>query len=73
MTRKHGTPSSYSNGCRCVECREAHRIRIAEQRAARTGKAHTHGSVSAYQNWHCRHPKCRAAQAAYRKALRKET
>jgi hypothetical protein len=32
MTIKHGTDRRYNDGCRCDECREAHKIRAREYR-----------------------------------------
>ena len=29
----HGTPSRYSQGCRCADCTEAHRLRAIDYRA----------------------------------------
>lgn len=34
-TRTHGTNSSYNHGCRCDECRDAHRIASAEYKRRR--------------------------------------
>lgn len=34
---EHGTPSKYTGGCRCAECTEANRVRIAEYRSRRAG------------------------------------
>jgi hypothetical protein len=69
----HGA-SAYSNGkCRCAECREANRERIAMARARRkAGRKGGHPSsldsplfhgVSAYQNWGCRCDVCFKAQS----------
>jgi hypothetical protein len=32
MTIKHGTDRRYSDGCRCDECREAHKLKAREYR-----------------------------------------
>jgi hypothetical protein len=32
MAANHGTPSRYSQGCRCADCTEAHRLRAIDYR-----------------------------------------
>lgn len=54
---KHGTPSKYALGCRCVECRWA----ASDAHREPQGKPPpTHG-VSGYINYRCRCEVCRAA------------
>jgi hypothetical protein len=56
----HGTIGRYYAGCRCDECREAKRVRVAVNRAkVREGGFvnATHGSGSAYDAG-CRCPMC---------------
>jgi predicted transcriptional regulator len=69
----HGTTASYLRGCRCAECREEHRARSVERRAARRRRAIpadvTHGAA-AYVNWGCRCDVCRAANSAKTSARR---
>jgi predicted transcriptional regulator len=69
----HGTTASYLRGCRCPQCREEHRARSVERRAARRRRAIpadvTHGAA-AYANWGCRCDVCRAANSAKTAARR---
>lgn len=60
---EHGTENAYGNhGCRCPDCREAHRKVTQERRKARTGSDKTpHGTVNGYTNWNCRCELCKAA------------
>ena len=37
MTARHGSATSYKDGCRCSECRKANRERIRVYRAAKRG------------------------------------
>jgi hypothetical protein len=37
MTIKHGTDRRYSDGCRCDECREAHKLKAREYRDGKRG------------------------------------
>lgn len=63
---KHGTASGYTYyGCRCGECREGHRLRMARRKAERLsgpvlGK---HGLRSTYSNWGCRCEPCTKAHS----------
>lgn len=63
----HGT-NGYQMGCRCPDCREAHRISAAQAREAakRSGLAPDdprHGRHSTYTNWACRCPACTKANS----------
>lgn len=81
---RHGTASTYRNhGCRCVDCREAQRVKITAERRRRgvrpigeTQQPLKHGTTYAYRHVGCRCPPCRAANteavAKYR-AQRKTT
>lgn len=72
-----GSGTTYEHyGCRCLECREAHRARIAKRRAVRIAELAAdptiveHGKDSTYGNYGCRCDECREAhhikeQAAY--------
>lgn len=77
-TGRCAAPTSGSNGyqlgCRCNECKDGHRARMMEQRAARAalceaGKmpAKAHGA-SGYVNWGCRCAKCVRGHARRYKA-----
>ena len=58
----HGTTARYYAGCRCDECREAKRIRVAGNRArALANGALNHGVRAAY-DCGCRCARCRAAK-----------
>lgn len=50
----HGKAAAYRQGCRCEIC----------------VSALPHRTVTAYTNWRCRCPDCRAAMAGYRQRLR---
>lgn len=61
--------STYNDGCRCDDCREANRIEQrrtdANRRASWTGD-HPEGkpfSVSTYDNWGCRCDECTAVHS----------
>lgn len=65
-----GSGYAYSNlGCRCDECREAHRLRIARRTAERRLELPKrvdqlpHGTRSTYSNWGCRCAACTEANA----------
>lgn len=80
----HGDHRTYTKGCRCDDCREAHRVHMVARRAAwatdpsaadRAG----HGKKSTYRNYHCRCEPCTTANTAdvtayraRRRALRSE-
>ncbi len=66
MSTPHGTHSKYARGCRCNECREAHRVYTAARRkAALAAGTLSHGRRSTFDAG-CRCPKCRATrQIAY--------
>ena len=78
--RVHGTPSAYSNGCRCEQCRQAwadyQRKRRQSMRQEPTGdrehvhrEGPVHGTPSAYSNG-CRCEQCRQAWADYQRKRR---
>lgn len=77
----HGDHRTYIKGCRCSDCREAHRKRQAAQRAdraqdpARADRA-GHGKTSTYKNYGCRCRPCSKANSAdvtaYRARRRKK-
>jgi len=65
----HGDHRTYTKGCRCADCREAHRVHMAARRAVwatdpsaadRAG----HGKKSTYRNYHCRCEPCTTANTA---------
>lgn len=65
----HGDHRTYTKGCRCADCREAHRVHMVARRAAlatdpaaadRAG----HGNKSTYRNYHCRCQPCTTANTA---------
>lgn len=56
---KHGTGNRYNRGCRCPECADATRERMAKRRHSR--KPPVHGTKSAYRNHGCRCDPCKAA------------
>lgn len=62
---KHGSASSYRNGCRCDDCRQAQAAQQLtdnlrrQQRLASTEVEH--GRHSTYVNWMCRCTPCREA------------
>lgn len=83
----HGTRTRYVAGCRCDECREANRIYVADRRRRRGGAAAEyasrkarglaaddprHGTRLGYNGWGCRCQPCRAANAEYQRARRKQ-
>jgi hypothetical protein len=73
--------SSYCNGCRCLACREEHRLHRARSKAwnVARGKADPdlipHNTKGGYCNWDCRCPGCTAANIRscqdYRAGIRK--
>ena len=67
---KHGGSGiAYANyGCRCAECTEAHRIRLAKRQAERAAEAKDpndprHGNDSFYINHGCRCEPCKKAHS----------
>ena len=70
----HGTDSHYGSGCRCDECREAHRVAAKARRDVRAADTRSgwlpvpHGTTNAYANYGCRCTACRDANRAARKA-----
>lgn len=59
---RHGTHSTYSRGCRCEGCREAHRIYTAQRRAVALAEGTlSHGLRGTYDAG-CRCQKCRDAK-----------
>lgn len=71
--RTHGLASTYRHGCRCDDCREAHRVAHAAQRAALAARPRAqvpHGTSGGYDNWLCRCEKCTAAKSVKNAARR---
>jgi hypothetical protein len=72
MSLAHGKHNTYSRGCRCQPCRDAHAayVRAGRQAASQRHRAGhrpaniTHG-YSGYQNHYCRCEICRTARAEY--------
>lgn len=68
MSRRHGTASNYNAGCRCADCTEAQRLRIALFRLDRAGSLSPddprHGNASSYINYGCRCRPCTDAHNA---------
>ena len=73
---RHGDANTYRNkryACRCDRCREAHRIRCAEERADRIARGlpmndPRHGTHNGRINWGCGCTRCRRAESDYHKA-----
>ena len=69
-----GSSTGYNHGCRCPDCCQAHRNRMARYRRkirSRFVPARVHGTTNGYQNYGCRCVPCRAAAAeAERRAQR---
>jgi hypothetical protein len=63
---RHGTAVEYDYWkCRCVECREANRLRCYAIRDNLKGRVESggdvpHGTMTGYWNWECRCDECRA-------------
>lgn len=75
MSRAHGLPNTYKNGCRCEQCREANRVYQAAATARRAADPTAadiagHGRASTYSNYLCRCDACRAANAVASQAYR---
>lgn len=71
----HGHYRTYLKGCRCADCREAHRTKNARLRATwaqdpsaadRAG----HGKAATYSNYGCRCSECCEANTAHVAAYR---
>lgn len=65
--KAHGTPSAYNRGCRCPECTEVQRVRMAASRERMYAQGlpeddPRHGRYSTYVNWGCRCEACTKAQ-----------
>ena len=64
---RHGTGHGYNLGCRCVTCKEAHRVRMAklqERRLANPIPATViHGVSSTYVNYGCSCAACKKANS----------
>lgn len=65
----HGDHRTYQNGCRCDDCRDAMRLRAAEQRAKRKANPSGadragHGKAATYRNHGCRCAECTTAHTA---------
>lgn len=65
---EHGTSRKYHKGCRCDECRRAHREDLYAWRERRGVKEH--GLASSYVNYGCRCPACREAVRIQRRAAK---
>lgn len=63
--RTHGKDQTYTAGCRCGECRAAHRVMATRQQRSREARLRAdpliavHGLMSTYTNWGCRCGECR--------------
>jgi hypothetical protein len=75
--RTHPGPGAYNGGCRCDECKEAHRLRCAAVKAALAARPREdvpHGTDSGYTNWACRCALCCKVNSdrsrAYRKSVK---
>ena len=77
----HGSLPSYTQGCRCQPCKDAHAQRCRENKARRMvipGGADRagHGKASTYANYGCRCRPCTdansAACVAYKRARRQK-
>jgi len=71
-TGKHGTPTSYNAGCRCDDCRAAHREARERWQArakagiTKRGRDLPHGQPYTYTNYGCR---CEACTHAHSRCL----
>lgn len=66
----HGDYRTYRKGCRCADCREAHRCKAGEDRVRRAKDPAAadragHGRASTYKNYACRCRPCTTAHSAY--------
>ena len=71
----HGDHRTYKKGCRCDDCRDAHRKWCAGQRAVRqqdpaAADRAGHGKPSTYKNYGCRCMRCSKANTADVNAFR---
>ncbi|PWI08359.1 hypothetical protein DIZ27_23255 [Streptomyces sp. NWU339] len=71
----HGHYSTYRKGCRCDDCREAHRQRCSEWRESKKQDPTAadwagHGKTSTYKNHGCRCAPCRRANTEYWRVYR---
>jgi len=59
----HGTAGKYNSGCRCAECKKAHRDKQRADRARRSpdNPQCPHGTQGGYINWNCRCEACTKA------------
>lgn len=65
--RRHGIDATYTNGCRCDECRDAHRTAVRGYRArAIATNSFTHGTNYGF-DCGCRCTSCTAAKRAGRR------
>lgn len=79
MTRRHGTNSCYSGGCRCDPCvqgraeymRDLSRRHREAPNTIQVKSPPEHGTYSRYCNGPCRCRPCRDANAAMRRDWRK--
>jgi hypothetical protein len=62
---EHGTDSMYRRGCKCDECRRAHRESIYAWRETRGVKEH--GLATSYFNYGCRCVPCKEAASLQRR------
>lgn len=65
---EHGTLRRYRQGCKCDECRRAHREVMHEVRANHV--ITEHGLATNYVNYGCRCPECKEAVRIQRRALK---
>jgi hypothetical protein len=68
---EHGTAKRYEYGCRCKDCRNAHRIKQRRHRLNRVIRGALnpalipHGSRAGYGGWGCRCDRCKEAERRY--------
>lgn len=80
---RHGIPSRYNDGCRCVACRKCNTQRQQERREyvrrlrkfvqgrwISTSSLAIHGTLNAYGNWQCRCIPCTEVHCNNLKRLR---
>lgn len=73
---RHGTPTGYNKGCRCVFCkgaksRESRNYRMRVKSRSLPENDPRHGTKNGYSNWDCRCEFCKKAHSEYLKEFRK--
>jgi len=69
--KTHGNASTYEAGCRCDDCRGAHRVKQRRMRALRIVRGLLdptlipHGTRTGYSGWGCKCEACSEAEMTY--------